>query len=134
MQETSEQLEEDVHSLPNRTSSSTPNVEDPNSNFHNCKIEDLRKFNENRPISSDRSNSQFTNKCAGKSLTSKPKNKIKFKSKNGYVDDVYYNHDVHNCSLGSDSDNSLNCTQLTCLDDSLTQSHRKISPALGPNG
>lgn len=133
MQECSEQ--DDVQLSPHRTSSSTPNQEDSNSNIHSCKIQDLRTLNESRPVGSDRSDSQSTNnKCAGNLLSCKPKNKIKFRSKNGYVDDVYYSHDVHNCSLGSESDNSLNCTQLTCLDDSLIQSHRKISPALGPNG
>lgn len=49
---------------------------------------------------------------------------------------------LHSGSLANDvldmsKDNDLNVTQMTCLDDSfsvLPASHRKISPALGPNG
>lgn len=108
--------------------------EDSNSNLQKSMLQDIQKLYEFKLLSSEKSKLHpVTNHIKDES-----KNRISSKSKNTiYADDVCHNHDVHNNSQSSNSDLSLNCTQLTCLDDSLSvlpQHYRRISPALGPNG
>ncbi|KAJ8962015.1 hypothetical protein NQ314_005797, partial [Rhamnusium bicolor] len=92
--------------------------EDSNSNVKSSKFYDLYRLFEN----SKKSNSNY-HQCNPhfEQNVSKMQNS---------------NSDVQ--SLDLDGDSSLNATQLTCLDDSLgisvVNSHRRISPVLGPNG
>lgn len=125
---------ENSHTDEPRSISGESLQEDPNSNLQKSMLQDIQKLYEFKLLSSEKSKlhpgANHIKDESKNSISSKPKNAI-------YMDDVCRNHDVHNCSLSSNSDQSLNCTQLTCLDDSLSvlpQHYRRISPALGPNG
>ncbi|CAH0552662.1 unnamed protein product [Brassicogethes aeneus] len=96
--------------------------EDSNSNVPTSKFYDLYRLFENskksaKVTSTDECSPHFehsiSNRCAGASLS---------------------NNELDSTLESENPATSLNSTQLTCLDDSIVNTHRRISPILGPNG
>lgn len=123
MQDCADYIEESINHS-NRNDAKP--FEDPNSNLQNSAV--LDSLGATKLIGLKPNLDGLTNQLHNQ-------NGIRCKQKNGSIlQSSFCTQDIHNGSLDSGSDNSLNATRSTYLDDSLVHCQRKVTPALGPNG